>query len=98
MKHVRDVIAHDWTLSELGSAAAMSRSLFSERFRALVGLPPMIYLAKWRMMKAQELLVETGMSIAQVSDRVGYHSEFAFAKAFKRALGVPPGEARRRAG
>ncbi|HJP34683.1 MAG TPA: AraC family transcriptional regulator [Gammaproteobacteria bacterium] len=88
-------IAHDWSLNELSEAASMSRSVFSERFRRLVGTPPMVYLARWRMLKARELLVDTGLPVAEISERVGYRSEFAFSKAFKKNLGETPGEVRR---
>jgi len=88
-------IAHDWNLTELAEAASMSRSVFSERFRRMVGTPPMVYLARWRMLKARELLVDTGLPVAEVSERVGYRSEFAFSKAFKKNLGETPGEVRK---
>jgi len=88
-------IAHDWTLDKLARAAAMSRSHFAERFRALVGESPMIYLARWRMIKARELLQQTRRSIPDVSEAVGYRSEFAFSKAFKKITGDTPGSVRR---
>lgn len=90
-------IAHDWNLNELASCASMSRSVFSERFRRLVGTPPMIYLARWRMLKARELLLDTVLPLVEISERVGYRSEFAFSKAFKKNLGETPGEVRRAA-
>jgi len=90
-------IAHDWNLNDLAEAASMSRSVFSERFRRMVGTPPMIYLARWRMLKARELLVDTGLPVAEISERVGYSSEFAFSKAFKKNLGETPGEVRKTA-
>jgi len=90
-------IAHDWTVSELAKAALMSRSVFTDKFRKMVGEPPMLYLARWRMLKARELLIDTDMPIGHISLNVGYQSEFAFAKAFKKLLGVTPGAARRAA-
>jgi AraC-like DNA-binding protein len=90
-------IAHDWSLAELAAAASMSRSVFSERFRRMVGTPPMIYLARWRMLKAREMLLDTGLAVADISERVGYQSEFAFSKAFKKNLGETPGEVRKTA-
>jgi AraC-like DNA-binding protein len=89
--------ARDWTLDELALAGAVSRSVLTERFRALVGASPMVYLASWRMLKARELLRDSSMSIAQVAQAVGYESEFSFGKAFKRVVGIPPGESRRNA-
>ena len=90
-------IAREWTLTELASAASMSRSVFSARFRALVGESPMFYLAHWRMLKARELLLDTSLTLGRISERVGYRSEFAFSKAFKKRLGHTPGYVRREA-
>jgi AraC-like DNA-binding protein len=86
-----------WTLARLASHAAMSRTAFAERFRALVGQAPMGYLATWRMQKAAYFLEMGTMSIAQIATRVGYASELAFAKAFRRVIGMPPGAYQRRA-
>ena len=80
-----------WTLAQLASHAAMSRTAFAQRFRALVGQTPVSYLATWRMQKAAYLLEMRTLSIAQVAERVGYASELAFAKAFRRLIGTPPG-------
>jgi len=88
-------IAREWTLAELARAASMSRSAFSARFRALTGEPPMLYLARWRMLKARELLLDTTLSLGRISEKVGYRSEFAFSKAFKRLVGCAPGNIRR---
>lgn len=88
-------IACNWTLADLAKAVAMSRSQFAERFRLLVGEPPMIYLARWRMLRARELLRETRRPLADISEAVGYRSEFAFSKAFKKIVGEPPGAIRR---
>jgi len=87
-----------WTLAELASHAAMSRTAFAQRFRALVGQTPVGYLASWRMQKAAYLLEMGTLTIAQIAERVGYMSELAFSKAFRRLIGMPPGAyARRRA-
>jgi AraC-like DNA-binding protein len=80
-----------WTLAQLASHAAMSRTVFAQRFRELVGQTPVSYLATWRMQKAAYLLEMRTLSIAQVAERVGYASELAFAKAFRRLIGTPPG-------
>ncbi|MCZ6666298.1 MAG: AraC family transcriptional regulator [Gammaproteobacteria bacterium] len=88
-------IARTWTLSNLAEAAAMSRSHFAERFRTLVGEPPMVYLARWRMIRARELLAETRRPIVDISCAVGYRSEFAFAKAFKKIVGETPASVRK---
>jgi AraC-like DNA-binding protein len=86
-----------WTLVELARAANMSRSAFAERFTALVGEPPMRYLAGWRLEQAGSQLARTDDPIAAISTRVGYTSEAAFSRAFKRHHGVTPGAARRAA-
>lgn len=85
-----------WTLAQLASRAAMSRTAFAQRFRALVGQTPVSYLATWRMQKAAYLLEMGTLSIAQIAERVGYASELAFAKAFRRVIGLPPGTYARR--
>lgn len=88
-------ITHNWNLAELATIATMSKSVFSEKFQKLVGEPPIVYLARWRMLKAHELLLDTALSISQIADKVGYQSEFSFSKAFKKLTGVSPGESRK---
>ena len=87
--------AKEWTVAELAQKVAMSRSAFAERFAAVVGDSPMQYLMKWRVQKAASLLRTGDAGIAEVASRVGYQSEVAFAKAFKRAMGTSPGAYRR---
>lgn len=82
-------------LADLAAAAGMSRSAFAERFRRVVGMTPMRYLTDWRMLKARALLEAGDLSIAEASARVGYASEAAFARAFKKQFGTPPGKVRR---
>jgi AraC-like DNA-binding protein len=89
-------VAHPWTADALAAEALLSRSAFAERFTTLVGVPPMSYLTAWRMQVAGQNLRESRRSIAQVAETVGYESEAAFARAFKREMGVSPGEYRRR--
>ena len=86
-----------WTVQSLASSAGMSRSAFASRFTRLVGEPPLHYLTRWRMQKAQSLLRDGRASLSDVAARVGYDSEAAFSKAFKRAVGAAPGAYRRRA-
>lgn len=95
MALIHDRPAEPWTVARLADAAAMSRSTFAERFRRTLGESPMGYLARWRMHLAARLLSEDRGSVASVAERVGYESEAAFAKAFKRTVGVPPGAYRR---
>jgi AraC-like DNA-binding protein len=85
----------DWTLVGLARESNMSRSAFAERFTTLVGEPPMRYLAGWRLEQARSELGRTTDSIATISTRVGYTSEAAFSRAFKRHYGVTPGAVRR---
>jgi AraC-like DNA-binding protein len=95
LMHAR--VNHGWTAEELAKIVAMSRTSFSDRFAALVGLPPMRYLTAWRMQLAQEKLRTTGQSIAQIAYDVGYEAEEAFTRAFKREFGLPPAAWRREA-
>jgi len=87
--------AGDWTVAALAAAAGLSRSGFSQRFTEMIGRTPVAYLTWWRMTLAAKRLRETDAPIAVVAREVGYTSEFAFAKAFKRELGVAPGAYRR---
>jgi AraC-like DNA-binding protein len=82
--------ARAWTLDELATRSACSRSTLSERFSRIVGRAPMQYLAEWRLQLAAQLLRETTLGVAGVAYRVGYDSEAAFNRAFKRAMGKPP--------
>src|SRR5689334_16092133 len=83
-------VAYPWTAEELAQEAFLSRSAFADRFTALVGMPPMRYLTLWRMQVAAQRLRETHLSPAQTAAEVGYESEAAFARAFKREFGVTP--------
>jgi AraC-like DNA-binding protein len=80
-----------WTVEQLAAAAGTSRSVLAERFKAVLGQPPMQYLAGWRLQLAANLLRDATRSIAEVAGEVGYESEAAFNRAFKRHLGMPPG-------
>jgi AraC-like DNA-binding protein len=84
-----------WTAETLAVEVGMSRSVFAERFTALVGQPPMHYLTLWRMHVAAQQLREGHSSVAQVAFAVGYDSEAAFSRAFKRQFGTSPGTWRR---
>jgi AraC-like DNA-binding protein len=88
--------AHDWTIGELGGRIGLSRSVLAERFTDLLGIPPMQYLAKWRMQVAARILSEAGSNIATIAEEIGYESEAAFSRAFKRAVGMAPSAWRRR--
>jgi AraC-like DNA-binding protein len=87
---------HNWTLEELAKQAGLSRSVIAERFNQMVGLPPMQYLAKWRMQIAAELLTSGNANIARIAAETGYGSEASFSRAFKNMVGVAPSAWRRR--
>ena len=90
--------AHTWTLEGLARAIGLSRSALAERFTRFVGEPPMQYLMRWRMQVAARFLADTGAKVSTVALRVGYDSEAAFSRAFKRVAGVAPATWRRRGG
>ena len=86
----------NWTIEELSKKVGLSRSVLAERFAYLVGMPPMHYLAKWRMQIASGLLNCGGANIATIAAETGYGSEAAFSRAFKKVVGVSPSAWRRR--
>jgi AraC-like DNA-binding protein len=88
-------IARRWTVDDLGREVGLSRSALADRFIRLIGLPPMHYLANWRMQVAAQKLRNTSATLAQVAEFVGYESEAAFSRAFKKAFGVAPATWRR---
>lgn len=90
--------ADPWTLDRLARAVGMSRSAFAERFTAYVQLPPMQYLARWRLQLAARMLESGTVNVAQTASAVGYQSEAAFNRAFKREVGESPGTWRREQG
>jgi len=92
---LHDRPAHDWSLDELAREAGMSRSVLAERFTHFVGVAPMQYLAQWRMQLAATLLSGTSASLAEIAERVGYGSEAALSRAYKRWVGVAPADWRR---
>jgi transcriptional regulator GlxA family with amidase domain len=82
--------AHPWTLADLAGEAGMSRSVLAERFRQYLGEPPMSYLTRWRLQLGAQMLNSTSYSVAQIAAEVGYESEPAFNRAFKREFNLPP--------
>jgi len=87
--------AHGWTVPELARAAGISRSALTERFGRLVGQPPIDYLKVWRLHVAGSLLRDGERKLREVAEAVGYESEAAFSKAFRKTFGAPPGSWRR---
>ena len=88
--------AHPWTLEELAQAANTSRSVLAEKFQQLVGTSPMQYLTQWRMLLAANLLCRSNAPLARIAEDVGYQTDTAFSRAFRREYGVPPAVWRRR--
>jgi AraC-like DNA-binding protein len=93
---LHDQPMRDWTLDRLAKDVGMSRSSLAERFTSFVGTPPMQYLQKWRLQIAASRLSDGASSIAAIGAEIGYESEAAFSRAFKKAVGVPPAEWRNR--
>ena len=95
---LHDKPATAWSMDELGKQVGLSRSALHERFVALIGQPPMQYLTSWRMQLAARLLRDNRSSVVSIALKVGYDSEAAFARAFKRLVGMPPARWRRMQG
>jgi AraC-like DNA-binding protein len=81
---------HRWTLQELAERVGMSRSIFALKFKETVGETPMEYLTRWRMLLAGDKLKTGGNSLSDIALSLGYESESAFGKAFKRVMGCSP--------
>jgi len=81
---------HGWTLADLAKCVGTSRSALAKRFTQFLGKPPMSYLTQWRLQLAAKLLTSTNHSVLQIAFEVGYESESAFNRAFKRQFGLPP--------
>jgi len=90
LKSMHEKVEHPWTVQSLAAACGMSRSAFAVRFKELVGETPLEYLTSWRMQKATGLLQKGDKKLFEVAKAVGYDSDAAFSKAFKRGFGVAP--------
>ena len=86
---------HAWTVEELARIAGTSRSVLAERFQQLVGSSPMQYLTQWRMLVASNLLTRSNASLSSIAEAVGYQTDTAFSRAFRREFGAPPATWRR---
>jgi transcriptional regulator GlxA family with amidase domain len=82
--------AYPWTIADLAHKVGVSRSVLADRFRRFLGEPPMSYLGRWRLRLGARLLQSSSRSVAQIASEVGYESEAAFNRAFKREFGNPP--------
>ena len=89
---MHDEPAHDWTVEGLGQRAGMSRSTFALRFKETVGVSPMEYLTRWRMLLAGDRMANTRDSISEIAQSLGYESASAFTRAFKKIMGCSPRE------
>ena len=87
---MHDAPGRPWTLQQLAARVGMSRSVFAERFKATVGATPMEYLTRWRMLRAGDRLRNTADSLTEIAGALGYDSESAFGKAFRRVMGCSP--------
>jgi AraC-like DNA-binding protein len=87
--------AQAWTLEELARTAGTSRSVLAERFQLLVGSSPIQYLTQWRMLLASNLLCRSNAPLARIAEEVGYQTDTAFSRAFRREFGAPPAAWRR---
>lgn len=92
---IHDDPSRAWTLASLAEEVAMSRSAFATRFAELVGMPVMQYVTQWRMQVAMSLLISDGARVSDLAARLGYRSEAAFSRAFKRFTGMSPSAVRR---
>lgn len=88
-------VGHPWTTEQLADEARLSRSAFADRFARTLGMPPMTYLTRWRMLVAAQALRESRAPIARIAADVGYESESTFTRAFNREMGMTPGAHRR---
>ena len=95
MSRIHSNPAKTWTVEMLAREAGLSRAAFARRFAEHVGEPPLAYLTRWRMIVATRLLNSSEASLAAIAERVGYESEFAFSRAFKRSRGVSPNQFRK---
>jgi transcriptional regulator GlxA family with amidase domain len=89
--------ARPWTIADLAKEAGTSRSVLAERFSHYLGEPPIAYLTRWRLQLGAHLLKSTRSSVLEIAAEVGYESEPAFNRAFKREFGLPPARFRNQA-
>ena len=94
LQAVHEAPGRPWTMQSMASLACMSRSAFAERFVQLMKMPPMQYVTQWRVSVAERLLRDRQLSVAAIAEQLGYSSEAAFRRLFKRVSGLCPGSIR----
>lgn len=97
LRHIHKNPEEPWTVETIGLKVGMSRSSFAARFREVVGESPHQYLTSWRMQLASNWLKNSSLKLSEIAEKVGYYSEVAFKRAFKKNIGLPPGAFRRQA-
>ncbi len=96
LKHMHTTPLHDWSVDGLARRVGVSRTVLAGRFKHFLALPPMQYLARWRLQLAAQQMKTSDVPIKTIADQAGYESEAAFSRAFKRLFGLPPGDWRSR--
>jgi AraC family transcriptional regulator, activator of mtrCDE len=96
LRAVHETPGRAWTMHAMASLACMSRSAFAERFAQLMKVPPMQYVTQWRVSVAERMLRDGQLSVAMIAEQLGYGSEAAFRRLFKRVSGIGPGRIRQR--
>ncbi|WP_049623726.1 AraC family transcriptional regulator [Frateuria defendens] len=94
LQAVHEEPGRDWTMQSMAALACLSRSSFAERFTQRLGMPPLQYVTQWRVSLAERMLQERELSVAHIAERLGYRSEAAFRRLFKRVSGTSPGRLR----
>lgn len=94
LQAVHERPGHPWTMQAMAALACMSRSAFAERFVQLMKIPPMQYVTQWRVSVAERMLRDRQLSVATIAEQLGYSSEAAFRRLFKRVSGICPGRIR----
>lgn len=95
LAQLHDAPGAPWSVATLAKVAGLSRTVFAVRFRLLMGMTPLAYVARWRLISARTALREPSLGIAEVLSQVGYQSESAFNRAFTKTFGMGPGAFRR---
>lgn len=90
LKEIHSSPQNDWKIEQLAKIAAMSRTSFSNRFKSLTGETPFNYITQWRLLQAKELLEESSLSVGEIAEQVGYQSEAAFSRVFKKRVSLTP--------